>query len=339
MVHAGGDGPLSAGFEDARFIHCSLPELAWEQVTVEADLLGRTLAVPIVIEAMTGGHPEVQPIVAGLARVARAVGAAMAVGSQRAALEDPALAETFAVARRENPGGMVIANVGAEVDPQGAARAVAMIGADLLQVHLNVAHELAMAEGERDFRGRLHNLREVIRTVQVPVMVKETGAGLSRETALLVTELGAAAVDIGGAGGTNFAAVECERGGKDVARGLVSWGIPTLASLVEVADAVGHRVQVVASGGLRSGHDAAKALALGASAVGLAGPIVRALLTSGEAAAVDLIRGMVEQLKAVMLLTGSRDLGELRGKPVILCGPTAEWLTRRGVDVDRLAGR
>lgn len=334
------DGPLDPGFNDVRLVHDCAPGLAFDHVDVRTRLVGISLPVPLLINAMTGGAPEAEAINAILALAAREVGAPLALGSQRAALEDPRLVRTYCVCRERNPDGVLIANVGADVSAPDARRAVEMIGAVALQVHFNPAQELSMNEGDRDFRGRLPRLEEIAAAAGVPVIAKEVGLGVSGAAARRLVAAGARAIDVGGAGGTNFVAIEAARGkSRAPAAGLGDWGIPTVASLAEVVAAVGGGVDVVASGGVRSGHDIARALALGACAAGVAAPALRAAVAGGVRAVVALLRRLLDELRAAMLLCGAGDVAALARRPVVVGGRTREWLELRGVDVTALARR
>ena len=244
-------GPGATGFADIHLIHRCLPELAWEEVDTSTSFLGLSLSAPIIINAMTGGAQDVAEINAALSRAAAATGIGLAVGSQTAALENPDLEATYRIVREENPRGVILANINAHTTPQDALRAVEMVAADLLQVHLNPAQELVMPEGERDFRGLLENIRAIVAAVPVPVIVKEVGCGIAGEDAIALAETGCKGIDIGGRGGTNFIAIEQARRQDTLGQGLVEWGIPTAVSLLEVAARLkGRDVVLIASGGI-----------------------------------------------------------------------------------------
>lgn len=333
------DGPTRPGFTDVHLLHNCLPESGLRDIDYTTSFCGRPLGSPLIFDAITGGTAEVARINAALARVARRYNLGMAVGSQTAALDDLSVAGSFSIVRQEHPDGFIMANVSAGAAPEAAVRAVEMLNADALQVHLNAAQELMMPEGEADFRGWLDNVAAVIAAVGVPVVVKEVGFGIAREEARLLAEIGAQAINVAGRGGTNFIMIEGMRGGDPVTRTMADWGIPTVCSLVELHRELGDRVQLTASGGIRSGIDAAKALALGATTVGMAGPLVRALVTEDEEALADLVGDWHRELALAMVLTGSRTVSRLKKRSVVITGQTASWLSARGIDPGELASR
>lgn len=326
------------GFDEVELAHCALPEVDFERIDTGTELLGRRLAMPLVISAMTGGHPDGGRINATLARAAARHSIAMGVGSQRAALHDPSLADTYAVARREAPDALLLANVGAAqlvtqgstppLTPDDVGRLAGMIQADAVVVHLNAIQELVMPEGDRNGAGWSAAIGRLVRELALPVVAKETGGGMTGTIARRLADLGVAAIDVGGRGGTSFAAVEGvrarERGdprGPALAALLADWGIPTAAS-VRVAARTG--IPVIATGGVRSGLDAARALALGATAVGVARPLLEAAL-SGDTAVDAWLERFADGLRGTMFLTGASETSALRAVPLVLSGATERW--------------
>jgi isopentenyl-diphosphate delta-isomerase len=345
---AGAEPASGPGWGDVELVHEALPELDRDAVGLGVELLGHSLAMPLVIPGMTGGHPGALELNAALARAAQRHGLAIGVGSQRAALLDRSLEPTYAVVREEAPDAMVIANIGAaQLIAQGDRAALAaedveqvvrMVRADALAVHLNFLEETIQPEGDRHARGCTEAIARLAEALGVPVIVKETGAGLSLATAQRLRDAGVAALDVGGAGGTSFAIIErlrAERQGhaEGIALGttLADWGIPTA---VAVAGAAQTGLPVIATGGIRSGLDAAKALALGATAVGVARPLLSAA-TDGDEAIDAWIERFRLELRAVLFLTGCPAPGGLRERPVVVTGRTRAWIDELGYDVRR----
>jgi isopentenyl-diphosphate Delta-isomerase len=345
-LSAGGDvdARYGPGWDDIRLLHEALPEIDRSAIDLSANFLGRRLAAPLLIAGMTGGHRTAHDVNAVLARAAERHGLAMGVGSQRAALRNRGLAYTYTVVREQAPRAFIVANIGApQLIAQGpeapplsmdeVRSAVEMVNADALAVHLNFLQESVQPEGERNARGCADAIARVVQEVQAPVIAKETGAGLSRETAIRLRSLGVKALDVGGVGGTSFAAIE---GLRAEAQGdtryerlgvlLRDWGIPTPVS---VMGAVPTGLAVVATGGIRTGLDAAKALALGATLVGVARPLLQAAL-EGDAAVDAWIQQFVEELQTVLFLTGSHDVAELCTKPRVITGSTRDWTSQLG---------
>ena len=322
-------------WNDVRLVHEALPEIDLDDIDTSVKLLGRRLEAPLVISSMTGGFGMGREINENLARGAAEVGVAMGVGSQRAALEKPELEDTYAVVK-DHAVPLRFANLGApQLVPQGAKRAYGpadakramdMVGAHALIVHLNFLQEVVQPEGDRRARGVLSAVKAL--AARFPVMAKETGAGISRRTALALKKAGVKAIDVGGLGGTSFSAVEYYRARKEASTmkerlgaTFWNWGIPTPASVV-LSD-VG--LPIVATGGVRTGLDVAKGIALGATASGMARPLLEAAKASPEAVAAEL-RGVVEELKAAMFLTGASSIEELRERHAVVARPTADWL-------------
>jgi isopentenyl-diphosphate delta-isomerase len=317
------------GFDSLHFVHRALPELDLEEVSTEGTFLGRKLTVPLLISAMTGGHENGGEINRTLASAAQEFGVAFCVGSQHAALEDPRLAPTYQV-RKVAENVLLFANLSASQLTEGkeveeAGRAVEMIGADGLFLHLNPLQEAVQPEGRPRYRGVLEKIRKVCRGLKVPVLVKETGCGISGKVGRMIEKAGASAIDVAGAGGTSFALVESYRGGR-IGAAFRDWGIPTPVCVAELAREV--RIPVVAGGGIRSGFDAAKALALGASAVSIALPLLPEA-RKGKGAVLDFLKNFQEELRLAMFLTGCRTIGELRKVSLVPTGELADWFRSR----------
>jgi len=316
--------------EQVELIPDPLPELALADADASVELLGRRLRAPLMLTGMTGGAAEAGEINQVLASLAGRMGLGFGVGSQRAMLEDPALVPTYDVRAAAGPDALVLANVGiAQLSGLGLDRAqwlVEAIGADALCVHLNVAQELVQPEGDRQFVGATDALRTLCAELDRPVVAKEVGSGFGRAAAERLRDLGVSAIDVAGAGGTSWTYAEALRG-DDRARRLGetfrSWGVPTAAA---VAQTVGVGLPVIASGGVRSGLDAVRALALGARACGLAGPVIRVLMDEGEDAAARFLGWIVEEVRVAMVLTGARTVGDLPSRPRVLGPDLARWV-------------
>lgn len=304
-------------WDDIEFVHNALPEIDMNEVDTTWNEFGKRMAAPILIAGMTGGFERAKDVNEELARIAEKFQIGMGVGSQRAALEDENTAESYSVINNYDIP-LKIANIGA---PQllewkdaieKASKAVDMIDADVLAIHLNFLQEAIQVEGDRNAKGCMERIQEVASSLSTPVIVKETGAGISKDVALRLCETDVAGIDVGGMSGTSFSAIEAYRAKKmgdevqeELGHLFRNWGIPTPLSVIEVAEACRDTgMTVIATGGVRNGIDAAKAIAIGADAVGMAS----ALLNNGE-------RNMniaIKALKTVMFLTGCRNLGELK---------------------------
>ena len=316
-----GFGGLTTGLERYRLVHQALPELDLDDVDTRTEILGRRVAAPIVISCMTGGVERGAEINRRLAGAAQAAGVAMGVGSQRAALDDPSRAESFRV-RELAPDVPLMANLGVsqlrEPDaPARCRRAVDMIGADALVLHANPLQEALQPEGTPRFAGLLELIGEVTATVGVPVLVKEVGWGIAEGIARALADAGVAGIDVAGAGGTSWSEVERHRMPDPVMRRVAAtfreWGIPTAESVVACRRGFPDGL-LIASGGLRSGLDAAKCIALGADAAALAAPFLRAAV-EGEGATADELRRVLTELRIAMMCVGAATIGELRTTP------------------------
>lgn len=317
--------------DEVVLVHQALPELAVDDVDLATTLVGKRLAAPLVITGMTGGTAEAAAVNRDLARAAQAAGIAFGIGSQRAMAEHPELAETYQV-RDVAPEVVLLGNIGAvqlrTFGPQAAIELAQQIGADALAVHLNPGQELIQREGDRDFRGVVAAIRSLVQTSPIPVIVKETGCGLSPQAARQLVGAGVQTVDVSGAGGTSWVAVEAVRAGagsdaESLGTELWDWGVPTAVSVVACVRA---GLVAIASGGLRSGYDVARALALGATAGGMAAPILRAHRAGGETAVRRELERVISAIRAVCVLTGCRSPSELARAPRHLGGPLAAFL-------------
>jgi isopentenyl-diphosphate Delta-isomerase len=326
------------GFSDIRLVHAALPECDLDFIETRIEFLGYTFESPLFIAGMTGGHPGTKEVNRLLARAAAEHGIGMGVGSQRAALENAALEDTFSVVREEAPKAFLVGNIGAvQLRDHGiewAERAAAMIDADAIAVHLNFLQEALQPEGDHDARGCLGAITELCADFRIPVIVKETGSGISAETARICWEAGAHAIDVGGWGGTSWAAVEGlrtvtesgsrESGHTPIATVFEEWGIPTVVSLMAVAGTGG---PVIATGGIRTGIDMAKAIVLGADLCGVALPLLKPAM-QGEEELERIIKALCDELRVAMFLSGAKNLGALREKRPYITGRTRQMMKK-----------
>lgn len=325
-------------FRDIHFVHQSLPNLRVDDICLNHKIGELSLSSPIFINAMTGGGGEkTYEINKELAAAAKETGLAMAVGSQMSALKDRGESYTYEIVRKENPKGVIVANIGSEASLDHAKRAVEMIEANALQLHLNVIQELTMPEGDRDFTGALKRIEAIVKEITVPVIVKEVGFGMSRETVSLLCSAGVKIVDIGGKGGTNFAEIENQRRQQPLAF-FNEWGIPSAVSIIEAKE-VSPEISVLGSGGIRSGMDVAKAISLGADAAGIAGALLKVLVSEGMEAMMLVINQLHFELSLIMTALGAKTIKDLQKTPVIIEGKTHHWLRQRGINTAKYSQR
>ncbi|WP_203641254.1 type 2 isopentenyl-diphosphate Delta-isomerase [Levilactobacillus andaensis] len=313
-------------FDQLRFVHQSLPEMSVADVDLHTHLGPITLPVPLLIEAMTGGSPRTGKVNAALGRIAAATGMPVATGSQSIALQDDTAIATFTPLRENNPDGIVFANMGAGHTVAQAQRVIDMLAANALELHVNVAQELVMPEGDRDFHW-LDSIGEVVAGVSVPVIVKEVGFGMGRETLQKLAQVGVQYVDLSGRGGTNFVQIENFRRPEKELSYLDGWGQSTVESLLE-AHAV-PQLQVIATGGIRQQLDAAKALALGANLVGSAGQILHSLIKTDEETTTAMLLEWQDGLRRIMTLLGCYNLAELRQQRLLLSPELESYCRQR----------
>lgn len=309
---------LTTGFERFRLLHQALPEIDLDEVDCSVEIFGKELLAPLLISSMTGGTAEAETVNLRLAEAAQEKRIAMGLGSQRAAVEDSALEYTYQV-RKTAPDILLMANLGAVQLNYGygvdqARRAVEMIEADALILHLNPLQEALQPDGDWNWSGLLARIEEICRKIEVPVVVKEVGWGISGKVAKWLADAGVSAIDVAGAGGTSWSQVERFRAPnahwERLAAAFEDWGIPTAESLLMVKEAV-PEMMVVASGGIRNGIEVAKALALGASMAGMASPFLKAASKSTEAV-VEEIELIADQLRIACFASGARNVSELR---------------------------
>ena len=319
---------VSSGLEGLRFVHNALPEIALSDVDVSTDFLGKHLDVPILVSSMTGGYQDAERINGALARLSAKYGAAIAVGSMRQAIGNKNFHGSFKIVRKENPAGLIFANLGAvevsRLSQEGKIseikKLVRLIEADALIIHLNPLQELLQPEGTADFRGVLAGIEQCAKSLGVPIIAKEVGAGISKDAARRLIEVGVRVIDVAGAGGTSWAGVEILRQKKKDRAKLDpfwDWGIPTVDSLLQVRDLKEIMTfGMIASGGITNGVDIAKAIALGADLVGIAKPLITSFMNGGEKQLHGKMDDLVVQLKYAMFLTGSANIPALAKQPL-----------------------
>jgi isopentenyl-diphosphate delta-isomerase len=315
--------------EQVHLVHSALPELHADDIDTTTELLGRKLAAPVIVAAMTGGTDKAAEVNKDLARAADELGLAFGLGSQRAMFERPDTTWTFQI-RDVAPNVLLLGNLGMvqakKMSTAQIAELCATVGANALCIHLNPAMEIVQPGGDRDFSGGLDVLRRLVVELPIPVVAKETGCGLSRAVAQRIVETGVKAVDTSGAGGTSWVAVEAHRAVDEdqrvLAEELWDWGIPTAASVLQLS---GLPLEIVATGGLKRGSDVARAVALGATVGGIAAEALRAHKQGGYEGAKTFLRRAVLAVRSIMLLTGCRTVAELRRVPRILGPDLARW--------------
>ena len=324
--------------EDVRLIHDALPELSVDEIDLGVTLFGKKLRAPLLIAAMTGGNDKAGEVNRELAAIAEERGYAFGLGSQRAMHVRHESAPSYSVRERARTT-VLLGNLGVvqakAMSTAEVRKLVDEVGADALCIHLNPAMELIQADGDRDFRGGLETIQRLNEELGVPVVVKETGCGISRSVGLRLRGIGVRHVDVSGAGGTSWVAVELRRAeqrederGRALGEAMRNWGVPTAVS-VALLQPLGLDT-IIATGGVATGLDAARAIALGANLVGIARPVLQAFHNGGRAGAIAFLDTVETELRATLLLTGSRDLAALRRAPRVITGELAAYVEQLG---------
>ncbi len=327
---------VTTGFEDIELVHRTLPEVNFDDIDTSIDLLGNTLDSPLIISAITGGHEASKEINKNIAIATESTGIAMGVGSQRAGITHEELTDTFTVVRDYAHESMIIGNIGApQVDY--APKAIEMLDCDALAVHLNPLQEIIQPEGDINAKGYVESIKEICSETNIPIIAKETGAGIDGRDARILEKIGVDAIDIQGVGGTSWAAVETYRAeNPDLGNLFWDWGIPTAVSTIEVLENT--LLPVISSGGIRNGLEAAKAISLGADCVGMALPFLKYAYESPELIE-EKINQFTRELKTAMFLVGASNIEELKQKRLIITGKTREILTELNIDTKKYARR
>lgn len=338
----------TTGLEDIELIHRAIPVYDFHKIDNSIELFGKSLKAPLLINAMTGGHEKALKINEILAELAERFGIAIELGSQRAAIEDEKLIPTYSIAREKAPKTVIIGNLGAgqfanEYGLKEAKAAVEIISADALAIHLNYLQECLQEEGNKSGKIFLKKLTELKDSLSIPLIVKETGSGIGKEEAESLNKIGIDMIDVSGAGGTSWAAVEHYRAKEKknnilqkCAQTYWDWGIPTAVAIVECS---GGPARILASGGIRTGLDVAKAIALGADLVGISLPFLKPAIQNDVEALNQYVETIIEELKIAMFLTNSKNIADLKSANLIIKGHTAEWLALRGFDPKKFANR
>lgn len=318
-------------FDDIRIVHRSLPYSSFSEVNIGTKLFSHQFMTPFFINAMTGGSQKTKQINRQLALIAKETGLMMATGSVAAALKDPAVQESYTIVRQSFPDGFLLANIGAGSSVADAKKAVELLQADALQIHLNAPQELLMPEGDRDFRNWLNLLAQIVTEVEVPVIVKEVGFGMTRETIEQLLAVGVQTIDISGSGGTSFTQIENARRKKREFQYLSDFGQSTVESLLE-ANEVEKKFNLIASGGIRNAYDIFKALCLGAKTVGISATFLNHLMTYGLEATIELIEQWKKELQTLYSLVGAKKTTDLNDVSLIFSGKPLNWCYLRDID-------
>ncbi|GAB5052316.1 type 2 isopentenyl-diphosphate Delta-isomerase [Pediococcus ethanolidurans] len=320
----------SAGFQNLRLLPNNLPEINRDQINLNSQLGGIVTDYPFYIEAMTGGSSYTGKLNASLARIAKTTHLPMAVGSQSVALKRPDLQTTFSIVRKINSSGIILANIGASHSAADAQKAIDMIDANLLEIHLNAAQEIIMPEGDRSFNW-LTNISEIVHTVSVPVIVKEVGFGMAKQTMKQLSEIGVQSINVAGHGGTNFAKIENERRHDKSYPYLQNYGISTVESLLESQE-LQDKLHILACGGIRNPLDMLKGFCLGADMIGVAGRILHELIQEGEDQTVQLINTWQTQLADLLTLQGAQNIKQLNRHNLILDESLRNYCEQRKIE-------
>ncbi|MBG9986385.1 type 2 isopentenyl-diphosphate Delta-isomerase [Facklamia sp. DSM 111018] len=325
-------------FDQIRFVHHSLANIRLEEIDLSTSWANSYHPFPFYINGMTGGHTQSKEYNYRLAVVARETGLAMGVGSVSAALSDPTVKETYTIIREANPQGFILANLGAHHGLENAQKAVDLLQANALQIHLNLPQEVVMPEGDRDFRSWAKNIEEIVNGLSVPVIIKEVGFGMSQETIQKLIHLGVHTIDISGRGGTNFVHIENDRRDTLDFSDLGSWGQTTPESLLEASHHL-HEVEILASGGIRHSLDIVKSLALGARSAGIAGKFLHSVAHEGIDPTIQLVNQWKTAIQHMMLLLNCKSIHDLQATDIVLTHSLLDWAKSRQIDFQTLANR
>ncbi|PTK23827.1 MULTISPECIES: type 2 isopentenyl-diphosphate Delta-isomerase [Mammaliicoccus] len=324
--------PVSTDFDKVQLIHQSIPSINKNQIDLSVKFPHFTFKYPIYINAMTGGSERAATINKELAQIAKACNIPMAVGSTHSALKDPNAESSFTVVRDENPEGLIFSNVGADIEYAKAKKSIELLNADALQIHVNAPQELIMPEGDTEFENWLTNIQEIQDNIDIPVIIKEVGFGMSAETIQKVKDIGIQYVDVSGRGGTNFADIENQRRPlKDMAF-LNQWGQSTVQSLLE-AQLLNADIYILASGGVKNPLDAIKSLVLGAEAVGLSGYVLKYLDAYGVEDTIEHMKQFIEQMHVIANLLNASNVSDLKSVSYVLSPELQTYVEQRAKSI------
>jgi isopentenyl-diphosphate delta-isomerase len=296
-------------FDLIKFVHHAFPEINEGDIDLSVSMFQKRFPLPFYINAMTGGSEQAKTLNERFAMLAKHFKIPLATGSVSAAIKNPSLADTFTVIRKVNPDGFVIANVGAGQTVENAKKAIQLLNANALQIHVNAVQEVVMPEGDRDFSGWLSSIQKIKEHISVPLIVKEVGFGMSKKTIGQLLKIGVELIDVAGQGGTNFAVIENQRRNKAFSS-FDDWGISTVQSLINAKNYP--QAQIVASGGIRTPLDVVKSLALGAKIVGLSGYFLHLVKDHTHEEAVEKLNQFIEEMKMIMLVLGKKNILALK---------------------------
>ncbi len=330
---------VTTGLDDISFIHRATTQLSLNEIDISTEIFGKKLNIPLVISGMTGGHDFAYKLNHFLSKAANKLGIGMGVGSQRAALEDKDLRETFKIVREQAPDSLIIGNIGAGQIALGLSgdefnEIADMISATAVAIHFNPLQEAIQPEGDTDLKELIAKTTRIIKSSKVPVIAKEVGSGFSLKDIKLIKEMGFSAIDIQGVGGTSWAGVESIRANtpllKKAGEIFWDWGIPTAISTI--LSTKNFEGVIIGSGGVRNGLDVAKLIALGADAAGMAIPFLFATQSHSTDAVIALIKEIEYQIRLTCFLTGCQSINELKHAPLVITGKTAEILHYYGIN-------
>ena len=325
-------------FDFIEFIHHSLPEIGIKDIDIKTKIAKFEMDKPFFINAMTGGSTKTKIINEKLAFVAKETNTLMASGSLSCALKDKTLEDSFKVLRKVNPSGIILANLGAEHSLENAKKAIDLIDADGIQIHINSLQELIMPKGDRNFTGWINNIEKIVTLLGKPVIVKEVGVGMSSKTIKELINIGVKTIDISGKGGTNFSKIENYRRDRIDHNYLEDFGQSTPSALLEAAKYM-NKAEIIASGGIRNPMDIVKALSLGAKAVGVSGIILNTLLEKGVDKTIEMLNDWKYEIKVIMTLLGSKDIKGLNDVDLLIYNHLKDFSELREIDIKKYANR